>query len=163
MNRVLPFLVLLLALLGGFLGAQTSDQGIPDRELGLSKASVFDTPAPSAVHENESVPGDLPVMARMFQGAPPSIPHGVADFLPITPSQNLCIDCHFVEPDDLDEVAEGDPTPLPISHLTDLRNPAEKSGEEGEDEEDDEEEVVGARWICVTCHVATTDAAPLVP
>jgi len=46
----------------------------------------------------------------------------------------------------------GEPTPLPASHYTDLRNAPGKVGDT----------VTGARWVCTSCHVPQTDAKPLV-
>jgi len=141
----------LLLLRGGLLAlpavAPPEKATVPDRELGLSKMSVFETPSPPAVVENSSAPGERPVLPRVYPGAPPSIPHGVADLLPITREQNMCLACHQLE-----EKEEGLPTPIPKSHYVDLRNA----------EAQPRDTVAGARYICVTCHVAPTDAPQLV-
>ena len=120
---------------------------ISDRELGLSSGSVFEVPSPDPVSENQSDPGERPSLPRVYPGAPPIIPHGVADLLPITREQNLCLDCHLVK-----EKVKGEPTPIPQSHFVDLRNSPGRVGEE----------VAGARYNCVACHVSLTEAAPLV-
>jgi len=121
--------------------------GIPDAALGLSKTSVFDAPAPPRVKPNDSAPGEQPVVPRPYALAPPRIPHAIGDFLPITPKQNACADCHGVK------VKEpGLPTPIPASHYTDQRNAPGKPGDA----------IVGARWVCISCHVPLTDAKPLV-
>lgn len=120
---------------------------IPDSELGLSKTSAFDVPNPPLVKPNDSVPGELPLVPRPYALVPPRVPHGIADFLPITRGQNACVDCHAVK-----EKEPGQPTPIPASHDTDLRNAPGRAGGQ----------VVGARWVCTTCHVPLTDARPLV-
>ena len=120
---------------------------IADTELGLSKGSVFDVPAPPAVKTNESNPGEAPLLPRPYVIAPPRVPHGVADFLPITQKQNACLDCHAVK-----EKKQGDPTPIPPSHYTDYRNAPDRVGGQ----------VAGARYVCVSCHAAKTDAPDLV-
>ena len=127
---------------GGERGA-----AVPDHALGLSKTSVFDVPAPPAVKQNDSAPGEQPVVPRAYALAPPRIPHGIDAFLPITPKSNACADCHSVT-----EKEKGQPTPIPASHYTDLRNAAGVRGDK----------VVGARWVCTSCHVPLTDAKPLV-
>jgi cytochrome c-type protein NapB len=71
----------------------------------------------------------------------------VADFLPITQKQNACLDCHSVK-----EKKQGDPTPIPPSHYTDYRNAPDRVGDQ----------VAGARYVCVSCHAAGTDAPDLV-
>ena len=120
---------------------------VPDASLGLAKGSVFEVPTPAPVKANDSAPGERPVLPRPYVIAPPRIPHGVADFLPITPKQNACIDCHAVK-----EKKSGEPTPIPASHYTDYRNAPDKVGGQ----------VVGARYVCVSCHAAATDAPALV-
>jgi nitrate reductase cytochrome c-type subunit len=124
-----------------------SAAGIPDTEIGLSKSSVTDAPAPAAWTLDATEPGERPSRATAFPGAPPVIPHGVSEFLPLTSDENGCLMCH--EPG---EKVEGEPTPIPESHLTDFRKAPAVTGEE----------LVGARINCVMCHVALTDAPPLV-
>lgn len=118
---------------------------VPDTSLGLSKTSVFDTPAPGPTRPNTTDPGDRPVIPRDFPQQPPRIPHGIADFLPITASENACIDCHAVA-----EKEPGEPTPIPASHYEDLRNAPGKRGDT----------VVGARYLCVSCHISPGDNPP---
>jgi len=81
------------------------------------------------------------------RGAPPRIPHGIADFLPITAARHPCLECH-----DRRNAAEVEAVPLPASHYRDLRRAPEV----------DRETVAGARYVCVSCHVPQTDAPPLV-
>lgn len=119
-----------------------------DRELGLSKTSVFEVPSPPAYHPEESAPGDKPLPARVNVETPPVVPHGVADFLPITATQNLCVDCHVVS----GPKKKGEPTPVPASHFVDLRHAPGRVGDK----------VAGARWVCISCHLSRTDAPPLV-
>lgn len=120
---------------------------LPDTRVGLAEGGALEVKAPAPVKENDSAPGYRPVRPRAFPGAPPVIPHGVADFLPITRDQNACVDCHAVA-----ERKKGEPTPIPASHYTDLRNaPRERR-----------EKVVGARWSCTACHLPQQDVHPLV-
>jgi nitrate reductase cytochrome c-type subunit len=122
--------------------------GTPDSEIGLSKTSVFDTPSPAPVAENETMPGETEVIPRDNSEGPPAIPHGIGDFLPITASENLCVDCHALE-----EKVEGGPTPIPQSHYVDMRNAPDEPGDE----------LAGARYVCISCHVSLTETTPLVP
>jgi cytochrome c-type protein NapB len=136
-------------LLAGVVAAQSEvpEKGTPDHELGLSKTSVFDIASPEAVVDNDSAPGERPLVARVNPVAPPTVPHGIGDFLPVTLESNMCIDCHAVE-----EKQVGEPTPIPASHYTDLRR----------DREAVAESVVGARYNCIACHVSLTEANALV-
>ena len=121
---------------------------IPDRNLGLSRTSVFDVPAPPAYRDEASDPGEKALPKRINREYPPVIPHSVADSLPITRSTNLCLDCHAVP----GPKKKGEATPVPASHYLDLRRaPEAKSAQ-----------VAGARYICISCHVPRTDAPPLV-
>ena len=141
-----PLAVLTLAV-GLAAGALAAD-GVPDARLGLSPGSVFDVPTPPAVTPNESAPGAEPALARPYAGAPPRIPHGVEPFLPLTRQENACLGCH----QSTAPKAAGEPTPIPPSHYTDERNAPGVVGSE----------LAGARHVCLSCHVATTDAPPLV-
>ena len=120
---------------------------LPDASLGLAKASVFDVPTPPPVKANETAPGEKPALPRPYVIAPPRIPHAVGDFLPITAKQNSCVDCHSVT-----EKKSGEPTPMPASHYVDYRNTPHQVGDQ----------VAGARYVCISCHVVVTDAPSLV-
>lgn len=136
--------------LGGLALAQQEDAAaIADADLSLAKGSVFEVLAPPVQAVNGADPGDMPLVPRAFPTAPPRVPHAVADFMPIRRDENWCTDCH-----ELDWTApeEGDPTPIPFSHYMDLRSDSDDIGEK----------IVGARWVCVSCHVPVTDAPLLV-
>ncbi len=129
------------------LAYSSMQEGTPDEEMGLSKTSVFDVPAPPAANENASDPGDNALQPRSNPDGPPVVPHAVADYLPITRGDNLCLDCHFIE-----DAGEGDPVPIPESHYVDYRNePGERR-----------DSPAGARYYCLSCHLAQTDAPTLV-
>jgi cytochrome c-type protein NapB len=145
------FIVVALLALAGALWAQ--DEARKDSELGLSKESVFETPQPIVARDSGGDPGENAPLAVYFEeGIPPMIPHSIEDMLPIRADENLCVDCHDVPEAIGEEVAEGDPTPIPVTHYVDWRHDPSKVGEE----------VVGARWVCVQCHAPQTDAEPLV-
>lgn len=121
---------------------------VKDRDLGLSKTSVFEVPAPPAWKAEGSAPGEKTPPPRIGPQIPPVVPHGVADVLPITREQNGCVDCHAIP----GPKKAGEPTPLPASHFVDLRRTPDRVGDM----------LAGARWVCTACHVARTDAPPLV-
>lgn len=131
----------------GDAAATSSTPGIPAESLGLAPGDLSGSPAPPASREIDAAPGELPPPERAYEGAPPVIPHAIGDFLPITREENGCILCHQVE-----EKIEGEATPIPRSHYTDLRRAPDEVGEE----------IAGARASCTTCHVAQTNAKPLV-
>lgn len=114
---------------------------ISDRDLSLYPGSLFDVPDPVAFSWNAASPGDNGRLPRAYPIAPPRIPHAIADFLPLTLRENGCLDCHALD-------AGADAPELPASHRTDLRN---SPGEVGKT-------VTGARYLCLACHVPTSDA-----
>lgn len=113
------------------------DQAIPDDDLGLSKTSVFDVPAPAVFEYGSKDPGTVGKrMARSYNTAPPMIPHTTKDMVPITRDFNLCKDCHVV-PDMIGQkITQGVPVPAPVSHYSDV-----KKGE-----------LYMGRWNCTQCH-----------
>ena len=140
--------ILLLTLCATPLLAAPPAKPVPDRALGLSRTSVFDVPAPPLFHDEASAPGETPLPKRINKEYPPVIPHAVGDFLPITRSANGCVDCHALP----GPKQKGEATPIPASHYVDLRRAPEAKGEA----------LVGARYVCISCHVPRTDAPPLV-
>ena len=149
--RQILFAVLLLIASG--LQAQATKpvppaKPIPDKALGLSHESVFDVPSPPKFKDEDSSPGEKPVLKRINREFPPMIPHGIVDVLPITRASNMCLDCH----DTKAEKKKDEPTPIPASHYVDLRRSPEIQGEKP----------AGTRYYCTACHVPQTDAKPLV-
>lgn len=112
---------------------------VPEAEIGLSRATSTEVPTPDPTLINMTDPGEIPVTGPMFAGGPPMIPHGMVDFLPITADRNDCVECHAVQ-----EKLEGEASPIPPSHYIDLRN---RPGEIAQ-------EIAGARYVCVACHVS---------
>lgn len=139
---------LLLALVAIAALAGPPPKPIPDRNLGLSRSSVFEVPAPPLFREEASEPGEKPLPKRINREYPPVIPHGTADALPITRESNACVDCHAVP----GPKQKGEATPIPASHYVDLRRSPEAKGER----------IAGARHLCISCHVPRTDAPPAV-
>jgi cytochrome c-type protein NapB len=133
-----------LSLSPGASGDEEEKKGKSGDEMGLSHESVFDTEAPPPSPHNDASPGDGAPLPRPYPDAPPVIPHGVDDFLPITREENMCLMCHG-DPD------MGAPV-MPPSHYLDLRNaPTEPR-----------EEIAGSRYPCLLCHVVWSDVPPLV-
>ncbi len=90
-------------------------------------------------------PGDNATLARSFENAPPLIPHAIDDFVPITARENSCYECH-----NRDDAADMGATPVPDSHLYDIRRDRQLGG------------LNPANYHCTQCHVALTDASILV-
>ena len=90
---------------------QAAGTAMEEKEMGLSKSSVFDVPVPPA-WDYVTTQGTMP---RYFGDAPPMIPHSIAAYENITPTMNMCVSCHK-QPDKMGQkVAAGMPTPMPAS------------------------------------------------
>jgi nitrate reductase cytochrome c-type subunit len=123
-----------------------AEDEIADRDLGLSRTSVFDTPEPAAYGYDGSAPA-IPAMSALDV---PVIPHEIRQLEKITVERNRCLNCHL-DPELIGKtVPEGEPTPIPASHY--LGDPATSESPQ----------VAGARWVCTQCHVAQSDTDPLV-
>ncbi len=130
-------------------GPKTS--AIDDSEMGLSRTSVFDTPTPQAYTHGEAFPGSSEALPVAYPGAPPQIPHGVTNYLPVTAKNNQCVSCHD-NPALIGKHKKGLPTPMPESHYTDLRFAPDKVTKK----------LIGSRYVCTQCHVPQADVEPLV-
>ena len=124
-----------------------ADPPLADSTLGLSRTSVFAVPVPRSAKPEASSPGDRPRRARTNPETPPQVPHGIADFVPIRPGENQCVDCHSKA-----GAKESGAVPAPGSHFTDLRNAPVRV----------RDTIAGARYVCVSCHPEGSDAPPLV-
>ena len=127
--------------------AAVAPSGVPDSKIGLAPGTAFEQPAQAPIGFNTVDPGESELRPRPNANFPPVIPHSVADFRTITQAENPCMDCH-----DPSAASDFGATALPPSHEVDLRRSPDAAGDQ----------VVGARWVCTSCHVAQTDAKPLV-
>lgn len=146
--RYLPSAAALLLAAG--LHAQSTRPAarpVPDTALGLARGSVFEVPSPPLYQDETSAPGAGRLLPRANRETPPRIPHGAGEYLPITRASNMCADCH----DTGQPRKKGEPTPIPASHYVDLRHAAAAKGGK----------LVGARYVCTACHVASSNAPPL--
>ncbi len=155
-SRTIPMSALIVsaasvAVVGCALVAQNAT-GIADSELGLERTSVFTTPAPIVALAAGKETGENVHLGAYAEGIPPLISHTIEDQLPILISNNACLECHN-EPTLIGEdIAPDEPTPMPVSHYTDLRTAPDRVTDQ----------LVGARYVCTQCHAAQTDAVPLV-
>jgi cytochrome c-type protein NapB len=140
---------LLLALLSTLLVACATAKpvAIPANDLGLQKGPVLEAAVPPRLVVNGTSPGEAPLPTKSWPGVAPVVPHAIADFVPITPKENACMGCH-----DVPTKEKGGPTPIPGSHHVDFRNAPGKVSTK----------VVDTRYVCVSCHVESTGAKPLV-
>lgn len=120
---------------------------VSDSEIGLAPGTAFEQPPQEPIAFNQQDPGESQLRARPNDEFPPPIPHSIEDLGTVTLAENACLECHdpSVAPD------MGAPA-VPASHRVDTRRSPETTGDE----------MVGARWVCSSCHVAQTDTGPLV-
>lgn len=125
---------------------------VADKDMGLSKTSVFDTPDPETFSYSDKFPGSSSVFPRAYPDAPPQIPHNIDSFKPITTDNNACMGCHNNPSMRGKEIPEGMPTPMPESHYIDLRHKPDTV----------REQIVEARYVCTQCHVPQANVEVLV-
>ncbi len=94
---------------------------------------------------SENPPGETTVLDRIYDGAPPMIPHSVNDFN-INRSENECLDCH-IDGLELDEGHKA--TEIPASHYINEYTKEQKN-----------DQVLGIRYNCFLCHVPQSDEEP---
>lgn len=132
---------------------------VTDKEIGLSKTSVFDTTAPSAFDYGGAAPGaGNELLPKSYDDAPPQIPHSVVGLMPVTAKSNICIGCH-VQPDNVGkEVAKGIPIPVPASHYNApaFGKPAAGLAPTAS------KKLSGSRFVCTQCHAPQAKVDPLV-
>ncbi|MEJ2308399.1 MAG: nitrate reductase cytochrome c-type subunit [Gammaproteobacteria bacterium] len=142
-NRLLGVCIVL------FSGAVAA-AAIDELNMGLSKSSVFDTPTPHAASYPDIKPGKSDRLPKAYETLPPQITHRVEEYLPITLEDNECMDCHDKRKMLGRTWQKGKKLPMPDNHYGSF----EKQG--------GVEDVAGARYNCMQCHVPMSDARPLV-
>ena len=120
--------------------AQAQAQATPVKLQGLRGGTpVNQDNAPTASHQER----DHPVSDRDFVQQPPLIPHTTANYQ-VTKNFNKCMDCHAWQ-----KTKASGATKVSVTHFRD------REGQELDN-------VSPRRYFCTQCHVAQTDAKPLV-
>jgi nitrate reductase (cytochrome), electron transfer subunit len=126
----------------GNTSQQLQNTSINEEELGLRKVTLYnerDIVPPGTAYSSVD-PGESELYERAYENAPPMIPHSVADLLPITTEFNACIECHM--PDEAEDMGS---TPIPQSHLVNLRTQQDLGGK-----------LYQGRFFCSQCHAPQT-------
>jgi cytochrome c-type protein NapB len=119
---------------------------VSDSEIGLSKTSVFEDPAPTAFEYPVTEPSAATALPRAWDSAPPQIPHKVDAFVPVTANKNLCVTCHD-KPGLIGKKTKGIPTSMPESHYDSVEGKLVRSN---------------ARHVCTQCHAPQANVGDLV-
>lgn len=149
--------ICLIAAAGMTFSAQADS--VNENDLGLSKTSVFDSPAPDAFDYGGAGPGaGNELLKKSYHTAPPQIPHSVVGLMPVTAKSNICIGCH-VQPDNAGkEVAKGAPIPVPSSHYAAPAFGKQAAGLAPTASK----KLSGSRFVCTQCHTPQAKVDPLV-
>jgi cytochrome c-type protein NapB len=148
MNRIAIIIGIVLLAANGSIMADNS--AIDELNTGLSKTSVFGTPTPEAFSYPKTKAGKSENLPRAYEGIPPQIPHKVDSYLPISPEDNQCLECH--DKPELIGKKDTKKSPMSKSHYIDPRSNSQEMADE----------VVGARFNCTQCHVPQSGAPALV-
>lgn len=139
-------LILTFALLTVSLQAGAADKGLAEEQMGLSRTPVTVDPDPATFEYRQADPSTSGVLPRAYLGAPPQVPHNLDGLIPITRDSNTCVSCHQ-QPDQVGKKkVKGEPTPLPATHYTDVKNNALNMG----------------RYNCTQCHTPQANVNNLV-
>lgn len=135
--------LLKLALAAGLLALGTQLAGAAEpavKLLGLRGGTPVaqDNPPTASHQERDHAPAP-----RDFVQQPPLIPHTTANYQ-ITKNFNKCMDCHAWQ-----KTAESRATKVSVTHFRD------RAGQELDN-------ISPRRYFCTQCHIAQTDARPLV-
>ena len=122
---------------------------ISDSDIGLRKTTIENENSVVLLGEVNYTgvqAGESAILERSFENAPPLVSHTMEEYLPITKDSNACLSCHIKE-----LAADMNTKPAPASHYFDFQ--ANKPSGDN---------VSNERWNCDQCHIAQTDAKPLV-
>ena len=147
--KTLTFLATTIGLIAAMAACTTTDKSSALDTLNEGP-SVFDTPTPTLYTYSDAKPGYNDRIAKSWDELPPLIPHRVEEFLPVNMEDNQCLDCHDV-PKYIGKPVNTDRT---------IKNKSPMSEEHYASAELDD--IDGARFNCTQCHVAPSNAAPLV-
>ncbi|WP_169763473.1 nitrate reductase cytochrome c-type subunit [Campylobacter mucosalis] len=121
-------------------------KSISDTQMGIRGDIVDDNISVKQVDWTAQPAGTSKKFDRSFENSPPFIPHDIEGMEPITKDMNMCITCHMPE-----VAKDAGATPVPASHLYDIRNKKDKGGALHDE-----------RFVCTTCHVQQANvAAPI--
>jgi cytochrome c-type protein NapB len=158
------------------VGCATTSSSVSDESLSLRKANVQSESVvtPRKISYTRAAPGEAKTIERSYDNAPPLIPHSVEGLVPITRNNNSCLGCH------MPEVAPSvHATAIPKSHFMNFR-PTELIAKDGKLIKKGKivarpnggandvfatpthGKLYAGRYNCTQCHVAQSNAKPLV-
>ena len=148
--KILTILAALGLMAATTAGIAADSSAIDELNMGLSKTSVFDTPTPNVYTYSDAKPGYNDRLAKSWDELPPQIPHKVEEFLPVVMDDNQCLECH--------DVPKYIGKPYNMDRTKKSKSPMSKDHYASEDLD----EVSGARFNCMQCHLPVSNARPLV-
>jgi len=140
------------ALIAGFLFAgcqSTTATNKPVKVTGIRQASLTadsQNLPELKLNTTQPVPGKVKAAPAAFNAAPPMIPHSVEGMVPITKTNNMCLNCH------MPTNAKGmGVTPIPASHFVDNFEGGKKTSK-----------LAGSRYNCTLCHAPQAQVDPVI-
>lgn len=159
MNAKVLYSLLVLALLTtAALVACTQTQPITEDELFIRKADMEATVTEPAPEFTTAYAGESQPAPPAFYGAPPTIPHDIADMW-VSREYNDCLDCH--------ELGDADTPAIPPSHRikAQMESPARTAARGPMVTEVESfykvSRVSGERFNCLQCHAPQAENADL--
>ncbi|MCX6073905.1 MAG: nitrate reductase cytochrome c-type subunit [Campylobacterales bacterium] len=137
---------------------------VDETQLGLRKVDIYteDTAVPNGTNYHTEAPGTSKRFDRAYTNAPPMIPHDISDLGEIDKNNNACIGCHM--PDVAKSMGA---TPIPKSHLTNMRPAVSVDNDDNLKAESDDKiikkdlhgQLWQGRYNCTACHAPQTTGA----
>jgi len=108
-------------------------------ELGIRKESLYSEEKEKPEHGeySKTEPGKSKRIERAFENSPPLIPHDLSGMLPVSETNNACLNCHMPE-----HAKALGATALPKSHFFDMQTGKDLGNT-----------LDGNRYPCMECHV----------
>lgn len=110
-----------------------------EEDMGFRTQSLYseEKEKPDHGEYSKAEPGKSKPIGRAFENSPPLIPHDLTGMLPLSETNNACLNCHT--PAQAKAIGA---TPLPKSHFVDMETGKDLMGQ-----------MDGKRYPCMQCHV----------
>ncbi|HBE92993.1 MAG TPA: hypothetical protein DDW55_10855 [Gammaproteobacteria bacterium] len=148
--KTLPFLAILGLAAAITACATAGNSGNTALDEANSDSEVFGTPTPELYAYSEGKPGYNDRLDKSWEELPPSVPHRVEEFLPVTAEDNQCLDCH--------DVPKYIGKPFNMDRSKKSKSPMSEEHYANKDRDD----INNARYNCTQCHVPLSNAPALV-
>lgn len=132
-------IAVVFCLVSGLALADSKKKEQSEEDLGIRKQSLYseEKEKPDHGEYSKAEPGKSKLIGRAFENSPPLIPHDLTGMLPLSETNNACLNCHMPK-----HAKALGATPLPKSHFFDIDTGKDLKGQ-----------LDNKRYPCMQCHV----------